>query len=126
MKPIGFNILTIIVLSTQFIYGQNLIVKNIPIQFEKLNSRQSFSINDLDENNYDPLKTEIDYTILGTLSALYLGSGIGMHLYQQKAWWSDQKVPFHITNDWAYARSIDKVGHFFGATLLAHAFSAGL
>lgn len=126
MKPIGFNILTLIVLSTQFIYGQNLIVKNTPIQFEKLNSRQSFSINDLEDNNYDPLKTEIDYTILGTLSALYLSSGIGMHLYQKKAWWSDQKVPFHFTNDWAYARSIDKFGHFYGTTLLAHAFSAGL
>ena len=126
MTPIGYYILNVIVLSSQFIYSQNLILTNTTINSEKINLKQSLLMADSEDNNYDPLRTEIDYTILGSLSALYLGSGIGMHLYQQKAWWSDQKVPFHFTNDWAYARSIDKVGHFYGATLLAHAFSAGL
>lgn len=126
MTPNVFKFLALFFISTQFNYAQSLILNNDDIELGKIIYSQKNSIHEIDENNYDPLRTEIDYTILSSLGAVYLGSGIGMHLYQQKAWWSDQKVPFHFTNDWAYARSIDKVGHFFGATLLAHAFSAGL
>ena len=74
----------------------------------------------------DPLRTNINYTMLTALGAVYLGAGIGVHIYQRNAWWSSQRTSFHFQNDWSYALWQDKVGHFFAATLLVHAFSVGL
>jgi len=81
---------------------------------------------DLSKYEIDPLKSKVNYTILAGLGALYLGTGIGVHIYQRNAWWKDQRTSFHFQNDWAYALWDDKLGHFFAATLLVHAFSAGL
>jgi hypothetical protein len=33
---------------------------------------------------------------------------------------------FHFVNDTDYALGIDKIGHFYAGSLLAHAFSSGL
>jgi hypothetical protein len=73
-----------------------------------------------------PLEKEINYTVLGALGAVYLGAGIGVHIYQRNAWWSDNRTDFHFQSDWPYALWLDKIGHFYAATLLAHAFSVGL
>jgi len=75
---------------------------------------------------YDPFYQKINYKILAGIGAVYLGTGIGVNIYQHNAWWSSDRTSFHIQNDWVYALWLDKVGHFYAATLLAHAFSAGL
>jgi hypothetical protein len=49
-----------------------------------------------------------------------------IHLYQQKAWWSGARGPFHFEEDLVYARNIDKVGHFVSANALTYIFSKGL
>lgn len=67
-----------------------------------------------------------DYLLLGGLGAAYAGSILGIHLYQQNAWWSGDRGDFRIIEDWDYALSIDKVGHFYAPVILAHAFSVGL
>ncbi|QQS37966.1 MAG: DUF2279 domain-containing protein [Ignavibacteriales bacterium] len=77
-------------------------------------------------NKIDPFDSEINYTALAGVGAITLGTGIAVHIYQRNAWWKDQRSSFHFTNDWDYALYIDKVGHFYGANLLAHLFSAGL
>ncbi len=79
-------------------------------------------------NNYkaDPFETKLNYGILGGIGTVFLGTGIAIHIYQRNAWWSSDRTSFHFQNDWSYALSIDKVGHFYAGTLLAHAFSAGL
>lgn len=87
-------------------------------------------LNEIGEVNppaaFDPFKTELNYPTLYGLGALYLGSGIFIHYYQANAWWKDNRSSFHFQSDNDYALLIDKVGHFYGAILLAHAFSAGL
>ncbi len=67
-----------------------------------------------------------DYLLLGGLGAAYAGSILGIHLYQQNAWWSGDRGKFRIIDDWEYALSIDKLGHFYAPAILAHAFSVGL
>ena len=41
------------------------------------------------------------------------GAILGIHFYQQDAWWSDRREPFHFSTDWGYAMQSDKLGHFF-------------
>jgi len=81
--------------------------------------------NSFSDTEIDPLSTEINYPLLYGMSALYLGAGIGVHIYQANAWWKEDRTSFHFQNDWPYALWIDKIGHFYAATLLVHAFSAG-
>ncbi|MHC1737374.1 MAG: DUF2279 domain-containing protein [Ignavibacteriaceae bacterium] len=74
----------------------------------------------------DPLYRQTDTEMLVKMGLVYsAGWGI-IHYYKQRSWWQSDKVPFHWYFDWDYAESIDKVGHFYGATMLAHAFGAGL
>ncbi len=89
------------------------------------NSFQAKSF-DISKYEFDPLETKVNSTTLIGLGALYLGTGIGVHIYQRNAWWSSQRTSFHFQNDWAYALWQDKIGHFFAATLLVHAFASGL
>lgn len=69
--------------------------------------------------------TEVDYRILGGLGFVYLGTGVGVHIYQSKAFW-DETTRFRFMNDWNYALWIDKIGHFYATNFLSHLFSAGL
>jgi Predicted periplasmic lipoprotein (DUF2279) len=73
----------------------------------------------------DPLKTNIDYTLLAGVGGVTLGIGVGVHIYQANAWWQEQGSTFKVVNDWEYALWLDKMGHFFGTALIAHGLSAG-
>ncbi len=75
---------------------------------------------------FDPLKRKINYPLLAGIGAAVLGTGTIIHLYQQKAWWSDQRTSFHFQNDWEYALWIDKIGHVYGGMLIQHSLSSGL
>ncbi len=77
-------------------------------------------------DEFNPFKSKINYPVLAGMGAAFLGTGTAIHLYQQKAWWSDQRTEFHFENDWGYALWIDKIGHAYGAMLIQHGISAGL
>lgn len=74
----------------------------------------------------DPFDHDLNYPMLLGLGAVYLSGGIAVHIYQTDAWWDGERRSFHITNDWDYARWLDKTGHFWGAYFLEHMFSIGL
>lgn len=82
------------------------------------------SLNSQDE--FNPFRSKINYPVLAGMGAAFLGTGTAIHLYQQKAWWSDQRTEFHFQDDWGYALGIDKIGHAYGAMLIQHGISAGL
>ncbi len=91
----------------------------------KINQQDSFPVSPVTEIDFDPLSTEVDYSILAAVGGVTLASGIAVHIYQRNAWWKDQRRSFHFTNDSYYALGIDKVGHFYAGALFAHLFSAG-
>lgn len=62
----------------------------------------------------------------GIVGGIYLGSLVGLHLYQQRAWWSNNRTRFHFQEDWQYALQVDKAGHIFGGYLTAYFLSEGL
>jgi len=92
------------------------------LELNKSLQLKTYNISDLE---FDPLQTRVNYSLLYGMCALYLGAGIGVHIYQRNAWWKDDRTSFHFQNDWPYALWSDKVGHFYAATILVHAFSAG-
>jgi len=52
------------------------------------------------------------------VSVFSVGAGVFLHEFQQHAWWSGTREPFHVQNDWAYAMSADKLGHIFVGSLI--------
>src|SRR3970282_848135 len=92
------------------------------LELNKSLQLKTYNISDLE---FDPLQTRVNYSLLYGMGALYLVAGIGVHIYQRNAWWKDDRTSFHFQNDWPYALWSDKVGHFYAATILVHAFSAG-
>lgn len=95
-------------------------------QYKKELKPLSLSMHKEPEIKYDPLETKINYKTLAGLGVVYLAAGIGVHIYQNNSWWAGKKTHFHFQNDWKYALWLDKVGHFYAAQLLSHAFSSGL
>lgn len=92
----------------------------------ELQSPLSLNLRKVELPQFEPLKNELNYPMLAGVGAVFLGTGIGVHIYQRDAWWSSERTSFHFQNDWSYALWLDKVGHFYAATLLAHAFTCGL
>jgi hypothetical protein len=49
-----------------------------------------------------------------------------VHVYQQSGWWKDNQTSFHFREDLDYGKGVDKLGHFYGATVLTFLFSRSL
>lgn len=96
------------------------------LSLQMYNINEPRSLGQVHVPGFDPFYKEINKGMLLGLGTVYLGVGIGVHIYQRNAWWSSERTSFHFQNDWAYALWLDKVGHFYAATLLAHFFTSGL
>jgi hypothetical protein len=67
--------------------------------------------------------TSVDAARLALASSLVAATVVGVHIYQQNAWWQGPRAPFRFENDWEYALNIDKFGHAYGAYLLSNVFT---
>lgn len=65
----------------------------------------------------DTTVDSIQYGKLAILGGLMVGTMVTIHIYQQNGWWKDNRAPFHFQEDLVYGLSVDKIGHFYGATL---------
>ncbi len=63
---------------------------------------------------YDPDRTEIRWDHAAIMGVSMGAIVTGVHIYQQNAWWKDQRTSFHFTNDNDYALNVDKAGHVLG------------
>jgi hypothetical protein len=70
--------------------------------------------------------TQIKPTNLAILGGLYLGTFVGLHIYQHNAWWKDQRRGFHFEEDWVSALQADKSGHSYGGYMASYLMSEGL
>jgi hypothetical protein len=61
--------------------------------------------------------SNVDYTRLAIVGAGSVALIAGIHIYQQNGWWKNNRAPFHFREDLTYGLWVDKIGHFYGATL---------
>lgn len=71
---------------------------------------QSFS--SADTSGINPVRFGI---VTGTVAATIAV----IHIYQTNGWWQGNRAPFHFQEDLQYGRSVDKLGHFYGGTVMA-------
>lgn len=69
-------------------------------------------------------RRETDIQTIPTIAVgtFYAGLLYGIHALQKDAWWADERGPFHIQEDWEYAKQIDKLGHFYGGYAMSMMF----
>lgn len=109
------------IVSAQHTIGADTMLSNVP------NQPNNFNLHKIKPaNNINPLRTEIDYKILGGVALSLSAAVYSINDYYQHTWWRDQRTGFKFVNDWQYALWIDKLGHLFGTYLQAHAFSSAL
>ena len=64
-------------------------------------------------------KPHLNYIKFGALTGFTAGAVLFLHNFQKHAWWSGDRGKFHVENDWAYAMSMDKLGHFMVGGLIS-------
>lgn len=62
--------------------------------------------------------TSIHPVRLGIVGGTLLGGMAAIHIYQNNGWWKDNRRSFHFQEDLKYGLSVDKIGHFYGATAM--------
>lgn len=68
----------------------------------------------------------VDGLRLAIVGATLGGAMVAVHFYQQNGWWKDNQRSFHVREDLKYGLSVDKIGHFYGASVLTFAFGKAL
>ncbi|MDI6778949.1 MAG: hypothetical protein QME25_01955 [Bacteroidota bacterium] len=58
---------------------------------------------------------QLNLTRFGIVTTSVIGVGAAVHIYQYNSWWKNYRRPFHFQEDLIYSRSVDKVGHVWGA-----------
>ncbi|MBN1448322.1 MAG: hypothetical protein JXA28_10365 [Bacteroidetes bacterium] len=88
----------------------------IPLQAQQWRSPAD-SIRALPFEGYDPMTTHWQWDRAAIVGGVLGATVAGIHVYQQNAWWKDQRTSFHITDDPDYALNVDKAGHVYGGAL---------
>ncbi|MAT39383.1 MAG: hypothetical protein CL946_07240 [Ectothiorhodospiraceae bacterium] len=69
---------------------------------------------------YDPNETNIKIDHALIVGGIMVGTLTAVHIYQRNAWWSGDRVPFHVQDDPEYALNVDKAGHFYGGAITSY------
>lgn len=67
---------------------------------------------------------KIDPLRVGLVAGTSSGALVGVYIYMQNVWWSNQHNKFTIDHDqdYKYAKNMDKMGHFIGGSVTAELF----
>lgn len=67
--------------------------------------------------------SKIDYKKFYIVTAGIAITASAIQIYQYNSWWRDWRRPFHFQEDLVYGKSVDKVGHAWGAAFTAFVLS---
>lgn len=73
-----------------------------------------------------PDSTRINTGRLLLIGGITAGTIVGIQVYQANGWWSNNRTSFHFREDLEYGRSVDKLGHFYGSSVLTFVFGKSL
>ena len=65
----------------------------------------------------------VDKTRLVIVGGALVTTMVAIQVYQANGWWKDNRRPFHVQEDLKYGLGMDKIGHFYGASLGTFIFS---
>jgi hypothetical protein len=107
-----------------------LLILSLALPREQLRGQQATVGHAREEQNtsQDSSASFSDTTGVNTTRLLIIGGALvgtmaGIMIYQQNGWWKDNRTSFHFQEDLVYGRSVDKLGHFFGANAATFIFS---
>lgn len=61
---------------------------------------------------------KVNSTRFAIVSGTVVAGMAAVQIYQSNGWWKDNRRSFHIREDLEYGQSVDKLGHFYGASVL--------
>lgn len=93
-----------------------------PEEHSAIDSTKHITLNKKEQKNMLN-GTKVNYVKFSSIVLFTVGAGVWLHNYQRNSWWAGQRGQFHIQNDWAYAQSADKLGHFFDGAFIAKLYS---
>lgn len=70
--------------------------------------------------------TEVNSTRFLLVGGTLISAMAAIHIYQQNGWWKNNRAPFHFQEDLNYGLWVDKIGHFYGGSLLAFVMAKSL
>jgi hypothetical protein len=62
---------------------------------------------------------KVNKTRFSIVTASLVVGGIYAHNVQMRSWWSHDRGPFHLREDWEYACQLDKIGHGYTAMVIS-------
>ncbi len=71
-------------------------------------------------------KVKLNYPVLAVTGMITATSIYLINDYYAHTWWRNNRTSFKFKNDWKYALWIDKFGHAFGTTFIAHGISSAM
>lgn len=93
-----------------FKYEKQILSHQIPVSMLFIEGSTTQKLSSWDKVN------KVRFSIV-TVSLI--GFGIYSHNVQMRSWWSHDRGPFNVREDWNYACQIDKIGHGFAAMAIA-------
>ena len=71
------------------------------------------------DTSFSPAGRKVDSWRLAIIGGTLVTGMAAIHIYQQNGWWKDNRAPFHFREDLVYGLGVDKIGHAYGASVLA-------
>jgi hypothetical protein len=68
----------------------------------------------------------VDATRLAIVGGTVVAGMVAIHVYQENGWWKNNQRSFHFREDLTYGRWVDKLGHFYGSSVLTFLLSESL
>jgi hypothetical protein len=99
------------------VFSQYLDSNGLKLKTDSLTTASNIKLNSLKQVPYKD-KHKVNFIKFGAVTGVTAGAFWWLHNYQKNAWWSGQRGKFHFQNDWDYAMSADKLGHFFDGAFI--------
>jgi hypothetical protein len=68
------------------------------------------------------IKPQLNWGRIGVTTGILTSTILAIHIYQNNAWWANERSGFHVIEDPGYQADFDKLGHMFGAYYSSYFF----
>ncbi len=73
-----------------------------------------FAQQDSIRHSTDSIPAPLSWSRVGITAGALTAGIVALHIYQNNAWWANERTKFHVIEDADYQADFDKLGHTFG------------